>query len=124
MTNPRFTVHEDADNNQFVLSDSSPDGSDSPQQIGLIAYVDAGPLDNERVMFHTEVNKEYSGQGLADFLAKFSVESTIASGKSVVPVCPYVAGWLPKHPEYADHTVQPNDSHTEAVEEAEKHHDS
>lgn len=120
MDTQRFTLHEDRDNQQYILTDNSPEGSSTPQSIGLIDFVDAGPLDNERVLFHTEVNKEYSGQGLAGELARFAVESTINSGKSVVPVCPFVAGWLPRHPEYAPKTVQPEQAHLDAVNEYEQ----
>jgi len=32
-----------------------------------------------------------------------------------VPVCPYVKSWLPKHPEYAEHVVEPTRAHLRAI---------
>lgn len=84
--------------------------------IGLEAYVDIdAPSGPQRILYHTVVSDDYAGQGLASVLVRAVVEDVIGSGKSIVPVCPYVAAWLPKHPEYADHVVQPTQEHLDAV---------
>lgn len=60
-------------------------------------------LVGRRVVFiHTEVNEEYSGRGLAERLAKFALDDVRAAGKRIVPVCPYIAAYLRRHPEYDD----------------------
>lgn len=48
-------------------------------------------------------------------LVRGAVEQAIADGYAVVPVCPYVAAWLPKHPEYSAHVVQPTSRHLGAL---------
>lgn len=84
--------------------------------IGEEAYVDVedgGSI--QRVLYHTDVSSEYGGQGLASFLVGQVVHDVVAAGSAIVPVCPYVAGWLPKHPEYDEHVVKPRPAHLQAV---------
>jgi predicted GNAT family acetyltransferase len=116
MTQERFVVEERPDETRYVLIDR--EASDGvPAIIGQEAYVDVpttgGP--SERVFFHTEVSENYAGQGLGGVLVRAAVEAAIAGGCSIVPVCPYVAAWLRKHPEYAAHVVHPSARHLRAV---------
>lgn len=66
-------------------------------------------LDREdrRVFFHTEIDEEFGGRGLAGILVEEAVAATRAEGRTIVPVCPYVKKWLGKHPEHEDITAQP-----------------
>lgn len=57
---------------------------------GVISYV------------HTEVADAYEGQGLGSKIARAVLDSARDRGLSVIPTCPYIAGWIKKHPEYAD----------------------
>ncbi|MGZ9934523.1 GNAT family N-acetyltransferase [Streptomyces sp. NC-S4] len=68
---------------------------------GLTAYRDR---DDQRVFFHTEIDDTYAGQGLAAVLVEQALTDVRASGKRIVPVCPYVAKFLIKHQEFADIT--------------------
>ncbi|MFJ6479704.1 MULTISPECIES: GNAT family N-acetyltransferase [unclassified Streptomyces] len=68
---------------------------------GLTAYRDR---DDQRVFFHTEIDDAYAGQGLAAILVEQALTDVRASGKRIVPVCPYVAKFLTKHQEFADIT--------------------
>jgi predicted GNAT family acetyltransferase len=53
---------------------------------------------------HTEVPPQYQGQGLAGKLATAALNWARAEGLKVIPSCPYVAGFIAKHPEFADLT--------------------
>jgi predicted GNAT family acetyltransferase len=53
-------------------------------------------------MFHTEVPPEYQGQGLAGKLAAAALDWARTKGLKVIPGCPYIQGYLTKHPEYSD----------------------
>jgi predicted GNAT family acetyltransferase len=65
---------------------------------GLITY----RLDADRIVFvHTEVRPAFQDQGVAAQLAKAALDDARARGLSVVAQCPYVAGYIEKHPEYA-----------------------
>ncbi|GHH01216.1 GNAT family N-acetyltransferase [Streptomyces lanatus] len=71
------------------------------RRAGLTAYRDRGP---QRVFFHTEIDDAYAGQGLAVELVQKALDDVRASGKRIVPVCPYVAKFLKRHEEFADIT--------------------
>ncbi|MBL1097712.1 GNAT family N-acetyltransferase [Streptomyces coffeae] len=66
---------------------------------GLTAYRDR---DDQRVFYHTEIDDAFAGQGLASLLVQQALTDVRASGKRIVPVCPYVAKFLEKHDEFAD----------------------
>lgn len=72
----------------------------------------AGP---QRIFYHTVVDDAYAGQGLASRLARYALDDTIDAGFPIVPVCPYIAGWLRKHPDYQPHAVPVLPEHLAAV---------
>jgi uncharacterized protein len=53
-------------------------------------------------ILHTEVPKELAGRGIGSTLARGLLESARAQGLKVKPLCPFVASYMDKHPEYAD----------------------
>lgn len=69
--------------------------------VGFAAFADRG---DERVFYHTEVDPEFGGRGLATILIEEALNTTRADGKRIVPVCSMVAGVIEKHPEFADIT--------------------
>ena len=55
------------------------------------------------VFTHTEVDDRFEGQGVGGTLAKGALEDVRAGGgRDVVPRCPFIKGYIDKHPEYAD----------------------
>ena len=72
---------------------------DDGEVIGVSVYRDSG---DRRVFTHTEVDSAYAGKGLASELVRFALDNTRAAGKRVVPVCPMVAAFIGKYPEYED----------------------
>ena len=83
----------DAKNRYEILVDGT--------RAGLTAYRDRG---DQRVFYHTEVDDAFAGQGRASRLVRQALADVRASGKRIVPVCPYVAKFLQKHQEFADIT--------------------
>ena len=71
------------------------------QTVGLAAVADR---DNKRVFYHTEVDEQFGGRGLANILVGEALEATRADGKRVVAVCPMVSAFIKKHPEFSDIT--------------------
>lgn len=58
---------------------------------------------SELVAFvHTEVDPAFEGRGVGSLLARAGIEATQADGLRVLAVCPFIAGWLARHPHYAD----------------------
>jgi predicted GNAT family acetyltransferase len=66
---------------------------------GFTEYVIKG----ERYVFvHTEIDPETEGQGLGSVLARGALDEVRAMGASLVPLCPFIDGWIERHPEYDD----------------------
>jgi uncharacterized protein len=51
---------------------------------------------------HTLVEDAYAGKGLAGRLARAALDDARARGVAVLPFCPFVRGWIAKHPDYVD----------------------
>lgn len=66
---------------------------------GFTEYLDR---DEQRVFYHTETGDAFAGQGLASRLVQQALTDVRDAGKRIVPVCPYVAGFLERHDEFAD----------------------
>lgn len=62
-------------------------------------YMDRGKL---IVFTHTEVPQEFEGKGVGSALAKTALDYARAEGKEVMPLCPFIAAYIRRHPEYAD----------------------
>jgi predicted GNAT family acetyltransferase len=64
---------------------------------GVVEYLQVG----QRIIFtHTEVDPVLEGQGIASQLAKHVLEYAREKGLEVMPLCPYIAGYISRHPEY------------------------
>lgn len=50
---------------------------------------------------HTEVPAELGGKGIGSKLVKGALDQVRADGMKVVAQCPFVKGWIGKHPDYA-----------------------
>lgn len=67
---------------------------------GFAAY----RLAESRITFtHTEIDPAHEGAGLGSVLARGALDDARERGLSVVPLCPFIAGYIRRHPdEYAD----------------------
>ncbi|RKN11900.1 GNAT family N-acetyltransferase [Streptomyces radicis] len=54
------------------------------------------------VFLHTEVDPAHEGQGIGSTLARVSLDAAREAGLRVLATCPFYAGWIGHHPEYAD----------------------
>jgi uncharacterized protein len=66
---------------------------------GFAAYV---PGDGTREFNHTVVKDEFEGQGIGGRLARGALDQTRAEGLKVIATCPFIKGWIEKHPDYQD----------------------
>jgi uncharacterized protein len=53
-------------------------------------------------LVHTETYPKFEGHGLGGKLVRGALDDARAQGMSVLPFCPFVNGWIERHPEYAD----------------------
>jgi hypothetical protein len=51
---------------------------------------------------HTEVDKAFEGHGVGGHLAAVALADARARGVQVEPLCPFIARYLERHPEFAD----------------------
>jgi predicted GNAT family acetyltransferase len=51
---------------------------------------------------HTEVPKELGGKGIGSKLVQGALDQVRAERMKVVAECPFVKGWIAKHPDYQD----------------------
>ena len=51
---------------------------------------------------HTEVPPELGGKGVGSRLVKGALDQARADGLKVIAECPFVRGYIGKHPEYAN----------------------
>jgi uncharacterized protein len=76
----RYEIHVDDELAGFVQYRRRP---------GLIAFI------------HTEVDGRFEGQGLGSQLIAGVLDTARSEGVRVLPFCPFVNGYIERHPEYA-----------------------
>lgn len=67
-----------------------------------IAHVDYQLSPGAITLVHTEVPKELGGRGIGSILAKAVLENVRSAGLKVEARCEFIAGYIKKHPEFAD----------------------
>ena len=69
----------------------------------VVGFAEFRPAGEGAVMLpHTVVDEGHEGEGLGSQLAKAALDDLRAQGKKAVPTCAFIAGYIRKHPEYAD----------------------
>ena len=51
---------------------------------------------------HTEVDPKLEGQGAGAKLARGALDDARERGLAVLPFCPFINGWIERHPEYTE----------------------
>jgi uncharacterized protein len=54
------------------------------------------------VFTHTEVDDAFEGKGVGSALARGALDDVRAHGGAIVPLCPFIAGYIARHDEYRD----------------------
>lgn len=86
---------------------------DRPEAERYEAFVDgqlAGFLDYRRgpdrmLLRHTEVDPAFEGRGVGSALARHGIDDSRVTGLTVIVACPFIAGWLDTHPEFAEGVI-------------------
>jgi predicted GNAT family acetyltransferase/glutaredoxin len=72
---------------------------DGERMIGEAAY---HRRDGRIALTHTEVDEALEGRGLGGALVAAALDDARREGLEVVPLCPFVAAYIERHPEYQD----------------------
>lgn len=86
------TVVDDAEAGRFELR---VDGE-------LAGYAEYRHEDGALAFTHTVVEPAHEGQGVGSALARAGLAAAREHGHAVLPYCPFIRGWLVKHPDEAD----------------------
>ncbi|WP_019608246.1 GNAT family N-acetyltransferase [Nocardiopsis sp. CNS-639] len=66
---------------------------------GFAEYI----LTDDMVTFtHTEIDPAHEGRGLGGTLVRGALDDVRPRGLMVLPLCPFVKGWIQRHPDYTD----------------------
>jgi predicted GNAT family acetyltransferase len=74
------------------------------RRVGIIDYY---LRDGALVMTRAKVDPQVEGRGVGSALVQGALEQVRVSGRAVVPVCPFIAYFIDKHPEYTDLVAPP-----------------
>lgn len=73
--------------------------SDGTELAGFVEY----HLHSGEIAFlHTEIDSRFEGRGLASKLARHVLDDARKRGLGVLPYCPFIRGWITKHPDFTD----------------------
>jgi predicted GNAT family acetyltransferase len=71
----------------------------------LAGYLDYVVKRGRLALVHTEVLPAHRGTGVAEGLAAFALDDARRRGLRVLATCPFVAGYVERHPEVHDIVV-------------------
>jgi hypothetical protein len=91
MTDAPNPVTDNAERHRFELVEN-----------GMTAFADYHRNGERLTIPHVEAPAGLQGTGAAGRLMEGLVEHARADHLKIVPVCPYAAAWLKRHPEHAD----------------------
>lgn len=69
---------------------------------GHVAFAEYRLPEGSILFSHTEVPPELEGRGIGSALVRYALAAARERGLKVIPVCPFFAAWLGKHPQEAD----------------------
>lgn len=68
----------------------------------LAAFSEYNVLKTGLLFTHTEVLPAFEGRGLGSAIARQALDEVRRRSLQAIPVCPFIAAFLRKHPEYQD----------------------
>lgn len=69
---------------------------------GHVAFAEYRLIDHGIILPHTVVPEAFEGRGVGSALAKTALGYARDHGLKVIPLCPFIAGYIQKHPEWKD----------------------
>lgn len=69
---------------------------------GAFAFADYNLLTGKIMFTHTEVPQAHEGKGIGSALIRAGLGAARERGLEVIPICPFFAAYMQKHPEQHD----------------------
>jgi len=93
-----------ADTNTPVTVSDRPDRDRYEAYVGeqVAGFVTYSLRAGRVTLIHTEVDPAFEGHGVGSGLARGVLDDIRARGLRVRPLCPFIAEYIRRHPEYAD----------------------
>lgn len=92
MTEPKVEIRDDPEEGAYVIE---VDG----ERAGKAVYHMRG---GRHLFVHTEIDDRFSRMGLGTRLVQYALDDVRAKQGTMVPICPFFAAYLKRHPEYED----------------------
>ena len=86
------TVRDNPEENRYEIRDGD-------RVLGFAVY---GRRGDAIVFTHTEVDPDAGQDGLGSKLVRAALDDVRGKGAQIVPLCPFVRGWIDRHQDYAD----------------------
>ncbi len=67
--------------------------------LGFVEYRAGG---DSLIIAHTEIDAGHEGEGLGSALVGGMLDQLRAAGRTVIPLCPFTAAYISRHPDYVD----------------------
>jgi predicted GNAT family acetyltransferase len=87
-----MTVRDDSDRSRYEIEVEGK----------LAGFIDYRSRNGIVTMVHTEVDPQWEGHGVGAELVRGALGDVRSRGLSVRAVCPFVAAYIERHPEYQD----------------------
>lgn len=68
----------------------------------VAGYVEYQLSPGEIMFIHTEIDEAYEGKGIGSVLVRHVLDDARERGLAVLPLCPFVRGWISRHEDYLD----------------------
>jgi uncharacterized protein len=68
----------------------------------VVGYLMYRTNDQVVTLIHTEIAERFEGRGLGEQLVAGALDDIRERGLQITPLCPFVAAFLRRHPDYAD----------------------
>ena len=69
-----------------------------------VGFGDVDPIAADGLLIkHTEVATRFEGRGYGSALVRHMLEEARRQGRGVIPICPFAAAFIKRHPEYREY---------------------
>lgn len=88
------------DISEYKLSDNKAEKRYEMPVDGFVGIIEYIKTKDEVYLTHTEVPTQLEGKGIGSEMVKQALEDIERQGLRLVPLCPFVATYLRRHPEW------------------------